>query len=83
MTITGINIKGKYVKVKDDRMESTVAPKLRIFLAEDGFGCHPDTIGSKVFAIQVATGIRDYMRRNDVERLATDEEISLAKGETK
>jgi hypothetical protein len=28
----------------------------------------------------VATGIRDWFRRNDVERLATDEEIELVGG---
>jgi len=74
------NIKDKYVKVKDDRMEPTIALKYKIFYCTDGFGCHSQCLGTKVFATQVCTGIRDWMRRNDVERLATEEEIKLAKG---
>lgn len=80
MTIRGINIKGKYVKVKDERFEQGTPLRNKIFLAEDGFGCHPETSGTKVFAIQMGTGIKDWFRRNDVERLATDEEIELVGG---
>ena len=51
----------------------------RVFFCEDGFGCHSFTIGSAIFGEFVADGEKTRIEGDEVERLATPEEVETAK----
>lgn len=49
----------------------------RLFRVEDGFGSVPFTRGTACFGTYLKDGMRARIDGNDVERLATDEEIAM------
>lgn len=56
--------------------------KQRLFRVEGGFGAHKGTIGSALYGIFLADGLKMRMEGEDVERLATEEEIKQAETES-
>jgi hypothetical protein len=80
MSISGIDIEGKHVVLRESAMaEDWRDITWRTVLASGGFGCSPDTIGSAVFAEHVRDGEQARWERGQIERLATDKEVSAAK----
>lgn len=76
----GRNLAGEFVLVNSHGWKGPVpAPAERVFWAEGGFGCDPDKLGTKVFGRIVATGEECFIRRGDVARLATPDEIAAAR----
>jgi hypothetical protein len=74
--ISGVDIKNKYVVLKE---HSNLSVERRVLLCKGGFGCHPQSLGSAVFAERVVEGREWRWDRYDIERLATDEEVAAAK----
>jgi len=74
--ISGVDIKNKYVVLKE---HSNLSVTRRVLLCKGGFGCHPQSLGSAVFAERVVEGREWRYDRCDIERLATDEEVDEAK----
>jgi len=73
--ISGVDIKGKYVVLKE---HSNLSVERRVLLCEGGFGCSSQSLGSAVFATRVVEGRSWRYNRYDIERLATDEEVAAA-----
>lgn len=75
--ISEIELKEKYVIMK-----TKAALNLdiidRVYFYDSGFGCDPDAIGTKIYGHFVTDPERVYMRRYDVVRLATDDEVKQA-----
>lgn len=74
----GENVKGKHVVLSEKCMGKDEPEEHRVFLARDGFGCHPDTIGKAVFTTQIATGLDLRVSGYDLDRFATEEEVQAA-----
>lgn len=77
------SFEGKYVVLEEsclnEREKSQENPEIfQIYLATGGSGCHPNNIGSKVFAEQIATGKATYFRRHNVAGLATKKQVKAS-----
>jgi hypothetical protein len=77
----GKEIEGKHVFLSEKYCDSKEKenPLYRVYLATGGFGCNVGTIGSAVFATQVATGFEIRLEGHMLERLATKKEVKAAK----
>ena len=73
----GIDLMGKVVVVKGDMCALD-----RLFECSGGFGCSPDTTGRKVFGTLLCRGTEGFVYGDDVERLATPEEVQSCKRRT-
>jgi len=64
-------LKRKYYK-GDDPIE-------RVFLCEGGFGCKSFTMGTAVIGVFIFDGCKSRVEGYEIERLATDGEVDIAK----
>ena len=79
MSISGIDIKGRYVIVREDRMAQAYKDiTWRTALANGGFGTSPTAMGRAVFVTDVRDGNDRRINRDDIDRLATVEEVEAA-----
>ena len=73
----------KYVIIKASSLVMGMGEiALRVFLVKCGFGATGAVLswgGGKCFGVFVSHDSDDYVRRTDIERLATDDEIKAAK----
>lgn len=76
--ISEIDLKGKYVIMKT-KPELNLDMTDRIYFCENGFGCNPAASGTKIYGYFVTDPEKVYVRRWDVVRLATDDEVKWAK----
>lgn len=77
----GKNLEGKHVFLSEKYCndEERENPLYRVYLAKWGNGCSPNTIGSAVFATQLATQIEIRLEGHMLERFATKKEVKAAK----
>lgn len=84
--LSEINLKGKYVVMSTTAFAKALSTIERIFYCKSGFGLDPENSGTKIYGHFVA-GVAEadieefeecYVRRYDVERLATEEEVQQA-----
>ena len=75
MNNLNMDLKDKHV-VLSARYEGAVVD--RVFLCEDGFGLSSFTNGRAIFGVFVAGGAKCRVGGDEVERLATDDEVRLA-----
>jgi hypothetical protein len=54
-------------------------PTWLVFECDGGFGCKPGAGGTKVFGVYVRDGYRTYVRRRNIARFATEQEVALAR----
>ena len=69
------NIEGKYIILTSEYCNSDKI-KDRIVLATGGFGCNPNARGTAIFVKSPFTLNHGRIRRSDVERLASQEELT-------
>jgi hypothetical protein len=80
LSIDGVDLEGKHVVLAESRMATAYRDiTWRVVLAEGGFGCSPTAMGRAVFVKHLRDGDTGRFNRGDVERLATPEEVDLAK----
>ena len=72
------NLEGKYVVLKRSYYKGD-DPIERVFLCEGGFGCKSYTMGSAVSGMFIIDRERARVEGYEVERLATPEEVDIAK----
>lgn len=78
--ITEIDLEGKFVVMDKKGFKAEYRDIVyRIFFCTGGFGCNPLTVGTKIIGNFVVDGEECYIRRYDVERIATEEEVLNAK----
>lgn len=76
------DIQGRHVVIKESAFKPEFSDiKHRVFLAQGGFGCHAYTAGTSVFGKTVDDGDEFRISGDDIERFATDEEITMVGGE--
>jgi len=79
MSITGIDLEGKHVVLREDRIAAPYRDiTWRTVLATGGFGCSPSAMGRAVFVEHLRDGDKGRFNRDDVERLASDREVEQA-----
>jgi hypothetical protein len=77
--IHGIDLKGKHAVLAQPAASEHLPIRHNVVLCTDGFGCHPQSMGSAVFGTRVVAGTSHRFARYDFTRLATDVEIKDAK----
>ena len=78
--LSGVHLRGKHVIISASVAQDRDVID-RIFYCKYGFGCHPTAAGTKIYG-QFMTEPTDQdiqLRREDVLRLATNEEIEQAR----
>ena len=70
--IAGENLTGKVVIVRKSFFRREFAEGDRIFKCESGFGCDPDSAGTKVFGTFLSDGEKTWIRRSDVEQVVDE-----------
>jgi len=79
MSINGIDLEGQHVVLREDAMAADYRDmSWRVVLATGGFGCSPNAIGRAVFVEHVRDGEKARWNRDQVERLATQDDIDEA-----
>jgi hypothetical protein len=79
MSLDAIDIEGQHVVLREDAMAPAYRDlSWRVVLATGGFGCHPLTRGRAVFVEHVRDGERARWSRDQIERLATQDDIDEA-----
>jgi hypothetical protein len=74
------DLTGRYVVLREDAMSPAYRNIAnRVFKVEGGFGAVPYTRGQAIFGVTPIDGQQFRMAGDDVERFATDEEITLVK----
>lgn len=74
------DITGRHVVLREDSLKSEYADiTWRVFHAQGGFGCSPDTAGNAMFGTFVRDGEEVRMQGYHVERFATDAEVEAAR----
>ncbi len=69
-----IDYTGKVVVFSADCMKDDhLHPEEQLFLAEGGFGCHPNSRGTKVFGQFLCDGERCHLTRNEIAGVLKDE----------
>lgn len=76
--ISEMNLEGKHVIVKTKKALKLDIPD-RVFFCKHGFGCDPEASGTKIYGGFLTDNEKVYLRRQSVERLATDDEIKQAR----
>jgi hypothetical protein len=71
--IHGVTLVGKVVVLKPECYKGD--DKARLFKCEDGFGCHPQCVGTAVFGHFLSDGERARVERYEILRLATPQEV--------
>lgn len=71
---TSGSIAGKFVYLTPGRIAAGMSPANRVFYAKGGFGCEPDTLGTKVFGRFCVDGSEGYVRRSEVMGILTPDE---------
>lgn len=80
MSIRSVNLKDKHVVLKAEIFKPEFRGiRHRVAKATFGFGCNPASMGRAVFVEFVIDGETSRFNREDVERLATDEEVAEAR----
>lgn len=65
-----LDLTGKEVRVYPNRFKKEFHKDIKDgFKCEDGFGCHPQTNGEKIYGYWIATNERDVIGGRDVESL--------------
>jgi hypothetical protein len=77
MELTMVNFEGKHIIVKETKSHKDIAD--RVFYCKHGFGCDPKASGTKIYGQFMIDPKDVYIRRESVERLATDDEIKQAR----
>lgn len=77
MEISEIHLKEKYVIMKT-RAALNLDVTDRVYFCKFGNGCSPAASGTKIFGHFVTDPEKVYMRRYDVVRLATEDEVKQA-----
>lgn len=77
LSIEGKEIEGKYVILKEKYYGRDIIN--RVFKCTGGFGCHSFCMGTAVFGHRVFDGAKFRSERYEIERLATEEEVEIAK----
>lgn len=72
------NLKGKYVVLNRSYYKGDDTTE-RVFLCEGGFGCESYTIGSAISGMFIIDRERARVEGYEVQRLATPEEVDIAK----
>ncbi len=76
--ISEINLKGKYIIMKT-KTELNLDIIDRVYFCKFGNGCNPAASGTKIYGYFVTDPEKVYMRRPNVVRLATEDEVKQAK----
>lgn len=77
--IKDLELQGKHVILTESAMAAEYRDiTWRTVQAKGGFGCTPGLSGTAVFVEYVRDGDRGRFSRNQIERLATDEEVQAA-----
>lgn len=77
MNSLGIELENKHVILSNEYYKGSIVE--RVFKCTGGFGCDPDTMGKAVFGLMLYDGEKFRAEGYQIERLATDQEISDAK----
>ena len=77
MEISDICLKEKYVIMKT-KAALNLDITDRVYFCKFGNGCNPEASGTKIFGHFVTDPESVYMRRYDVVRLATEDEVKQA-----
>ena len=75
--ISEIELVGMHVIVKATKNRKEIAD--RVYYCKHGFGCNPAASGTKIYGQFMSNQKDVYIRRENVERLATEAEITLAR----
>jgi hypothetical protein len=75
--ISDIHLKGKYVIMKT-KASLNLDIIDWVYFCKFGNGCNPEASGTKIFGHFVTDPEKVYMRRYDVVRLASDDEVKQA-----
>ena len=76
--IGGVDLKNKYAVLKQAEGRNLPAVR-RVVLCQNGFGCHPRSLGTAVFGVEIVNGNEYRYDRCSFERLATADEVREAK----
>lgn len=75
MRLAGVNLNGKVVLVRKSFFKPEYANGDRRFRCDCGFGCDPDSSGTKIFGMFLSDGEQSWIRRSDVEAIIPEREV--------
>lgn len=74
------DVTGRVVVLKQERLKEEFTATELPFRCEHGFGCFPHTSGSHISGEWLSDGERGSIRGYDIDRYATEDEITAAHG---